>query len=137
MKRKIKRSLLLISLFLILCTCLPGCAALSETTDVSDVEVDFDDRTVTVSSPKDNTFKLDIVVEANSKSTLCTSENLRISGGIPQTYVLESLVGDYVSENANISAVTVQSANISNVSLICYICFVLGFVIGVIICCIR
>lgn len=130
MKSKIKRSLLSVFLLVFLCTGLTAC---TQRTDVSNVNATFDDRTITVSCPEDNTFILNIQIKTNSATTSWTSENLRITGGVPHNYDIESLVGDYVSESAKINAVNVQSASVTDNALISFIVFVIGIILGFII----
>ena len=126
MKRKIKRSLLSVVLLVFLCTGLTAC---TERTDVSNMEATFDDRTITVSCPEDNTFVLNVEIEANSKTTSWTSENLQIAGGVPHTYDLESLVADYISENAKITSVSVSAGRVTDVGFIVFLFFIIGIIL--------
>lgn len=134
MKKKFRRSLLLLALIVVLCPLLQGC---SMTTDVSEVEATFDAKTITVSSPEDNTFRLSIEFEANSKTSSWTSENLSINGVVPQTYDLETLVASYISQDAQITSVSVEPANvedhISDKFLVGIILGVIGFVVGILV----
>lgn len=111
MKKKFRRSLLLLALIVVLCPLLQGC---SKTTDVSNVVATFDDRTITVSSPEDNTFRLSIKFKANSKTSSWTSENLSINGVVPQTYDLNALIASYISSDAQITSVSVEPANVED-----------------------
>ncbi|MCI8617667.1 MAG: hypothetical protein HFJ60_05470 [Clostridia bacterium] len=129
MKRKIKRSLLLVVLLVVLCTSLTAC---SKRTDISNIDAIFDDRTITVSCPKDNAFILNIEIEANSTTTSWTSENLLITGGVPHTYALENLMGNYVSEDAKITTVNVQYVYVPDDLGISMFCLVIGLVFGLI-----
>lgn len=131
MKNKIKRSLLSIFLLVFLCTALTAC---TQKTYVSNVSATFDDRTITVSCPEDNTFILNIQIKTNSATTSWTSENLRITGGVTHSYDLESLVGDYISESAKITAVNVQDAIVIdylfNTFLTALFAFFIGLILG-------
>lgn len=111
MKKKFRRSLLLLALIVVLCPLLQGC---SKTTDVSNVVATFDDKTITVSSPEDNTFRLSIKFKANSKTSSWTSENLSINGVVPQTYDLNALIASYISSDAQITSVSVEPANVED-----------------------
>lgn len=133
MKSKIKRSLLSIFLLVFLCTGLTACT--TKSTNTYNVDVTFDNRTITVSCPEDNTFVLNVEIETNSTKTSWTSENLQIAGGSTHNYDLESLVGNYVSESAKITAVNVQDTIVTdylfNTFLSVFIAFFIGFIFGV------
>lgn len=132
MKKKLRRSLLLFALILVLCPVLQGC---TKTTDVSNVVATFDDRTIIVSSPEDNTFKLNIEIETNSNTSSWTSGNLSITkASPPQTYDIETLIANYVSQDSRITSVSVEPAEIedleSDVSLGVIIAFIIGCIFG-------
>ncbi len=132
MKRKFKRSLLLV-LLVFICIYLTGC---KKDTDVSDVQVDFDSRTVTVSSPEDNAFKLNLEISANSSTSYWTSDDLFVARGVSHTYKLEDFVGSYISEEAQITSVTVDYTQVFDAigsgCFIAVIFLVIGFILGII-----
>lgn len=130
MKKKFSRSLVFVFLVVFMCTFLTGCT--TTYTNVTDIEVTFDDRSITVSSPKNNTFKLALEIEANSVTTSWASKNLSVSKEASHTYKLENLVGDYVSDNARITSVDVMSATVTDHFTDSALIFLLGFVIGAI-----
>lgn len=125
MKKNFRRLLLLLTLIVVLCPLLQGC---SKTTDVSEVKATFDANTITISSPEDNTFILNIKFKANSKTSFWTSENLSINGVVPQTYDLDTLIASYISQDAQIISVSVEPADVEDP--VGYIFF--GIVIGAI-----
>lgn len=127
MKKKFRRSLLLLALIVIIYPLVQGC---SKTTDVSEVKATFDANTITVSSPEDNTFRLSIKFKVNSKTSSWTSENLSINGVVPQTYDLETLVASYISQDAQITSVSVEPANVEDSVTDIFLGAVIGIVIG-------
>lgn len=127
MKKKFSRSILLLALIVILCPLLQGC---SKTTDVSEVKATFDDKTITVSSPENNTFRLSIKFKSNSKTCFWTSENLSINGVVPQTYALDTLIADYISQDAQIISVSVEAAEIADIERNELASFLIGILTG-------
>lgn len=131
MKRKLKRLLLLVFLVVFMCTCLAGCKA---PTDVSDIQVTNNDQTITVSSPNSNAFVLSLELERNGETYSWTSENLYIAADVSQSYVLKDLVGTYTAEDCQITSICVYSANITSLPLtlllVAAITFVISFLIG-------
>ena len=130
MKKKFRRSLLLFALIVVLCPLLQGC---SRTTDVSNVVATFDDRTITVSSPEDNTYRLSLEIETNSKTYSWTSGNLSITeASPPQTYDIETLVANYVSQDTHITSVSVEPAVVPSESVLYVVGVISGLIVGVV-----
>lgn len=132
MKKKLRRSLLLFALILVFCPVLQGC---TKTTDVSNVVATFDDRTIIVSSPEDTTFKLKIEIETNSKTSSWTSGNLSITkASPPQTYDIETLIANYISQDSRITSVSVEPVEIedveTNAALGIFLVFIIGIALG-------
>lgn len=131
MKRKFRRSLLLV-LLVFICIYLTGCKT---NTNVSKLQVVFDSRTITVSSSEDNAFKLNLEITANSSTSYWTSDNLFVAKGVSHTYKLEDLVGNYISKEAQITSVTVDSTRIFDAFgtgfVIAVIFLVIGFILSI------
>lgn len=125
-KRNFKRLLLLISL-LVVTFGLTGC---TKATDVSKMEITYNGQTITVSSPADNAFVLDIELEKNGEKYSCTSEKLYVAKNIPQSYELKDLVGGYISDDCVISSVSANSANVADWGGWLIIAFLVGLLVG-------
>lgn len=125
-KRNFKRLLLLVSL-LVVTFGLTGCAKI---TVVSKMIVTYDRQNITLSSPADNAFVLDIELEKNGEKYSCTSEKLYIAAHVPQSYELRDLVGGYISDDCVISSVSANSANVANWGGRLIIAFLVGLLVG-------
>lgn len=128
-KRSFKRLLLLISL-LVVTFGLTGC---TKATDVSKMEITYNGQTITVSSPSDNAFVLDIELEKNGETYSCTSEKLYVTKNISQSYELKDLVGGYISDDCVISSVSSSSATVAHWYDRMLIAIIVGIIIGALI----
>lgn len=132
MKKKLKRNLLL-GVFLVILSSLTGCG-FPDHSNVSQVKATFADTTITVCSSTDTNFKLYIELKANGETSFFTTGKLAITSTASQAYDLKNLVGNYISDDAEIVSIKVKSVTITNWSanmlLICVVAFCIGFLLG-------
>lgn len=109
MKRKIERLLLVFALLVFICPSSQVHAAEVANSTDSTVQASFDERTITVSSSQDATFKLSITVTGDTSTYSWKSESLSINAGGTITYNLEQLVPSYSSSDIKLTSVSVEN----------------------------
>lgn len=109
MRKKIERLFLVCALLVaVICPSFQVQAAeVAKSTD-STVQATFDERTITVSSAQDATFKLSITVTGDTSTTSWKSEELSINSGGTITYNLENLVPSYSSPDIKLTSVSIE-----------------------------
>ena len=107
MKKKLKRNLLL-GVFLVILSSLTGCGV-PKNSNVSQVKATFTDTTITVCSSTDTNFKLYIELKTNGETSFFTTGKLAITSTASQAYDLKNLVGNYISDDAEIVSIKVKS----------------------------
>ena len=132
MKKKLKRNLLL-GVFLVILSSLTGCGV-PKNSNVSQVKATFTDTTITVCSSTDTNFKLYIELKTNGETSSFTTGKLAITSTASQAYDLKNLVGNYISDDAEIVSIKVISVTITdwvtNILLICFVACLIGYLLG-------
>lgn len=113
MEKKLRRSLLLGVLVILCCSSLTGCGVPNHS-DVSHVKATFANTTITVCSSTDTNFKLYIELKTDGETSFFTTGKLAITSTAPQAYNLKSLVGNYISDDAKIVSIKVNSVTITD-----------------------